>query len=171
MKEIVVACGLQNAYLHPEGSKYMGEKAKVMDIRLKSYFKSTKNSTTMVYIIREVHQPDDKFFSNEKTSSTVGTKDIHVPEFYQSYAKILINSCRYNGLYSTLLESEIYKLKPEKIILIGFETHTHILFTAEEFRNRDYNVEVIEPLVASHDNYLHATGITLMKNFLSVDII
>lgn len=171
MSTLLLACGIQNAYLHPEGSKYMGETSKVMDMRLKSYFKSTKKPETIVYIIREVHQPNDKFFSEQKTGEIVGSKDISIPEFYKAYSKLFINTMRYNALYGTLLESEIYKLKPEKIYLIGFETHTHILFTAEELRNRDYSVSIIEALTCSSDEYLHAIGVTILRNFLNVDII
>lgn len=171
MTELIIACGIQKAYLHPEGSKYLGDKADILDTRLKSFFMSLQIKEKTVYIIREVHQPDDKFFSEEKTQSTVGTKDIQVPEFYKAYSKFFINTMRYNALYRTPLESEIYKLKPERITLVGVETHTLILFTAEELRNRDYSVTVIEPLVASQDDYLHAAGITLLRNFLTVDIV
>lgn len=170
MKDLILACGIQNAYLHPEGSKYLGEQAEIIDTRLKSFFKTSLNPGTIVYIVREVRQPDDSFFPEEKTQSLVGTRDIQVPEFYKSHTKLFINSMRYNALYRTPLESEIYKIKPERIFLVGFETHLFILFTAEELRNRGYSVTVIEPLVASRDEYLHAVGITLMRNFLSVEI-
>jgi nicotinamidase-related amidase len=170
MSELILACGIQKAYLHPEGSKYMGEQADIIDTRLKSYLKTSLNPDTIVYIVREVHQPDDSFFVGEKTQSIVGTADVQIPEFYKSYSKLFINSIRYNALYRTPLESEIYKIKPERILLVGFETHSMILFTAEELRNRNYPVYIIEALVASRDEYLHAAGITLMRNFLSVEI-
>lgn len=170
MSELIIACGIQKAYLHPEGSKYMGEQADIIDTRLKSYLKTSLKPDTIVYIVREVHQPDDSFFVEERTHSTVGTKDIQIPEFYKAYSKLFINSMRYNALYRTLLESEIHKIKPKRILLVGFETHSMVLFTAEELRNRNYPVHVIEALVASRDEYLHAAGITLMRNFLSVEV-
>lgn len=170
MSDLLIACGIQNAYLHPEGSKYLGEQAEIMDTRLKSYFKTSLKPGTTVYIVREVHQPDDSFFLEEKTHSVVGTRDIQIPEFYKAYSKLFINTMRYNALYRTPLESEIYKLKPERIILVGFETHSIVLFTAEELRNRNYPVFVVEALTTSNDEYLHAMGITIMRNFLSVEI-
>lgn len=170
MKTLLLACGIQKSYLHPKGSNFLGEKSEIYDIRFKSYLKDSINNDTIVFIVREVHQTADSFFSNEKTTSIVGSLDIEVPEFYKSYSKLFINTMRYNALYSTPLESEIYKIKPESIVLIGFETHTTILFTAEELRNRGYSVTVIEALTTSRDEYLHAAGITLMKNFLSVTV-
>lgn len=170
MSNLIIACGIQKAYLHPGGSKYIGNKVSdTLDARLKSFFKSINKENNTVFLVREVHQPDDKFFCNKKTQSIVGSLDVQIPEFFLSYSKFIINTIRYNTLYKTPLESEIYKIKPEKIILVGFETHTMVLFTAEELRNRDYNVVVIEPLIAAEDDYLHAVGMTIMRNFLSVE--
>jgi nicotinamidase-related amidase len=167
---LVIGCGLQKSYFNPKGSRYLGEKADILDVRLKSYFKSLNLSEIMVYILREVHQPNDSFFSNKKSGSLIGSEDIEIPEFYKSYCKFVYNIIRYNAFYKTPLDSEVYKLKPEKVYIVGVETHSTVLFTAEEFRNREYNVTVIEPLVTSKEDYLHAVGITLLKNFLTVDI-
>lgn len=168
---LILCCGLQKAYLSPKGSKTLGEKAFILDVRLKSYFKALDLQQNTVYMIREVRQPDDTFFVNQKTGFLVGSDDIEVPEFYKAYYKFVYNTIRYNALYKTPLESEIYKLKPEKIILVGVETHSIILFTAEELRNRGYQVSVIEPLVTSKDDYLHAVGINLLRNTLNCNII
>jgi len=167
---LVICCGLQKAYLNPKGSRYLGEKADILDIRLKSYFKSLNLQENVVYLVREIHQPDDSFFLNKKSGSLVGSDDIEIPEFYRAYSKLVFNIMRYNAFYQTPLDSEIYKLKPRTVTVIGVETHTTILFTAEELRNRGYNVVVIEPLVTSNDDYLHNIGITLLHNFLTVNI-
>jgi len=168
---LILCCGIQKAYLSPKGSKFLGEKAHILDTRLKSYFKSLSLEDNIVYLIREVRQPDDTFFVNQKTGFLVGSEDIEVPEFYKAYYKFVYNTIRYNAFYKTPLESEIYKLKPEKVTLIGLETHSIILFTAEELRNRGYNTSVIEPLVTSKDDYMHSVGINLLHNSLNVNIL
>ena len=124
----------------------------------------------VVYLIREVHEPNDTFFLNKKSGSLVGSDDIEIPEFYRAYSKLVFNITRYNAFYQTPLDSEVYKLKPSKVTIIGLETHTTVLFTAEEFRNRGYKVTVIEPLVTASDDYLHNIGITLLHNFLTANI-
>jgi nicotinamidase-related amidase len=167
---LIICCGLQKSYIHPEGSRYLGEQANILDIRLKSYFKTLNLKENIVYILREVHQPDDTFFSNKKSGSLIGSEDIEIPEFYKAYSKFVYNVIRYNAFYKTPLDSEVYKLKPTKVYIVGVETQSTVLFTAEEFRNREYDVTVIEPLVTSKDDYLHAIGITLLKNFLNVNI-
>jgi nicotinamidase-related amidase len=166
---LIVCCGIQKAYLSPKGSRYLGEKSDILDVRLKEYFKTLNLQENIVYLIREVHQPDDTFFLNKKSGSLVGSDDIEIPEFYKAYSKLTFNVMRYNAFYQTPLDSEVYKLKPSNVTIIGLETHTTVLFTAEEFRNRGYKVTVIEPLVTASDDYLHALGITLLHNILNVD--
>lgn len=167
---LILGCGLQKAYLHPKGSKYLGERAGILDIRLQSYFRSLDMTKNILYAVREVHQPDDNFFSDKKSGAIVGSDDIDVLEFYKAYYKFSFNSIRYNAFYKTPLESEIYKLKPEKVYIVGVETHSIILFTAEELRNRGLEVIVVEPLVTSKEDYMHAVGITLLRNLLTVEI-
>ena len=168
---LVICCGFQKSYLHPEGSQYLGEKATVLDTRLKSYFKTLNTSENLVYLLREVHQPDDTFFLNKKSGSLVGSDDIEIPEFYKAYSKNVYNISRYNAFYKTPLDSEVYKLKPEKVYILGVETHGAVLFTAEEFRNRGYNVYVVEPLTASREDYMHANGIIMLRNTLNATIL
>jgi nicotinamidase-related amidase len=169
-KNVVLAFGLQKTYLHKDGSVSLGDNEEIYKYRIKDYLSSLNHESNKLYLIREVHAPSDKFFCRDRTHSLVGSRDIEIPEMFKAYFKIFINTTRYNALYKTPLESEISKLNPEKIILIGFETHTNVLFTAEELRNRDYNVSVIEPLVMSRDISLHMTAISLMSDALSVSI-
>jgi nicotinamidase-related amidase len=121
-------------------------------------------------MIRELHAKDDKFFQTDKTHSLVGSKDLEIPEAFKPYTKMIINTTTYNAFYRTPLESELNKIKPRRVYLVGLETHTFIMFTAEELRNRGYEVSLIEPLTTAEDEYLHGLGITMLRNFLAVDI-
>lgn len=171
MPRVILGCGLQNTYFSKEGSKYLGEKADTLKIRIHSYLKSLNKDSDVVYLLREIHRLDDQFHSGSVTHSLAGTKDIEIPEVFKINTKLIFNINTYSAFYKTILDSELTKINPEKVVLIGVETHTTVLFTAEELRNRGYDVAVIEPLISSEDEYLHAVGMTLMKNFLSVGVI
>jgi nicotinamidase-related amidase len=166
----VLAFGIQKAYLHPQGNRYLGEKSEIFKIRILNYLKSLNKTDFKVYLIREVHQVDDNFYSKTKTHSIAGTKDVEIPDEFKPYINFIVNTNRYDAFYKTALDSELYKIKPEKVSLIGFETHTNVLFTAEELRNRNYNVTLVEPLVISEDDYMHTVALNIMINFLSVDL-
>ena len=170
MSVAVLAFGLQKSYLHSQGSRFLGAKADIYKVRILDYLRSLNKNDFKVYLIREVHQVDDAFYSRTKTHSIVGSKDVEIPEEYKPYINFIVNTNRYNAFYKTALESELHKIKPERVCLLGFETHTNVLFTAEELRNRDYNVHLIEPLVTAEDDYLHSIALTMMVDFLAVDI-
>jgi len=170
MGNIVVACGLQKSYIKPEGSCYLGASLCDFEPKWLSFLKERKSKGEKIFFTREIHNSDQGFYKAQKTHSLVGSVDIDIPEVYKPYIDYIINVNRFNAFYETCLGSEIYKLKPREVTIIGVETHTNILFTAEEFRNRGLDVTVIESLTTASDDYLHALGVTLMSNVLSVNI-
>lgn len=168
--DLIIVCGVQKAYLSPTGSKYLGEKSETLKVRLNDYLRGIDRSEHYILFVREVHQAADSFYRDHKTYATVGTEDIEIPELFKPYPRLIVNSCRPNAFYKTPLDSELAKMKPRKAIVVGFETHTTVLFTAEELRNRDIEVTVLEALTTAEDDYMHACGINLLSNTLSVDI-
>jgi len=167
--DVVIACGLQKAYLKKSGGKYLGEEVDIVKTRLLEYFKHLNKKNTTVFFTREIHQTNDTFYKNDRSHSIVGSKDVEIPEVFKPYIKFIINTSRPSAFYMTPLESELNKIKPDKVFLVGFETHTNILFTAEELRNRGYFVIVFEPLLMAEDEYMHSIGINILSNVLSVD--
>jgi nicotinamidase-related amidase len=170
MSKIVVACGLQKTYLHKEGTCYVGDRIKDYEPRWLSFLKEAKSKKHKIFFTREIHNADDGFYKGCRTHSLVGSLDIQIPEKFKSYIDYIINVNRYNAFYETALGSEVHKIKPREVIIFGLETHTNVLFTAEEFRNRGYDVTLLEPLTTASDDYLHALGVTLLSNSLSVNI-
>lgn len=171
MKDVIIGCCLQRSYLHEKGSNYLGEAAEILKTRLLEYFKKVDRQNNIIYFLREIRRENDTFFKNEKSGALVGTPDIEILEIFKSYPKFIINLSTYNGFYSTPLESELHKQKPSKVYVVGVETHTNVLFTAEGLRNRSYDVVVNEALVTSKDSYMHAAGINILCNSLAVDVV
>jgi len=171
MSEVVIAFCLQKSYFNPKGTCYLGDAADTLKVRLVDYLKSAKKNNSIIYMVREIHSKEDKFFMAGKTHSLVGSVDVEIPEAFKPYLKLIINTTTYNSLYKTALDSELNKIKPSKISLVGLQTHTFVMFTAEELRNRGYSVSLIEPLTMAEDDYLHALGITILKNYLAVNIV
>jgi nicotinamidase-related amidase len=169
MSNVVLAMGLQRAYFHSEGTRYLGERAEVLKIRLVEYFKFLPRDT-VIYYIREIHQTNDCFYLNTKSYAIVGTPDVEILEIFKPYPKFIVNTTRHNAFYKTPLESEMLKLGAKSVTIVGVETHTNVLFTAEELRNMGYEVIVPEPLTCSEDDYLHTAGISLLSNTLSVRV-
>lgn len=167
--DAVIGFSLQKSYFNKDGAQYLGESAETLKIRLKEYF-NLIDTKYVVYFTREIHQTSDSFYRGIRSHAIVGSSDVEIVESLKSYPKFMINTSRYNSFYMTPLESELKKTGAKRVYLVGVETHTNILFTAEELRNRGYEVTVYEPLVAAQDTYMHAAGINILSNVLSVDV-
>ena len=145
----------------------MGEKAETLKVRLEDYLAGFSGKKIF---FREKHGESDEFFSNDKTHSIVNSFDFNVYENFKKYADIFYDKTRYSGLYNTGFEIFLKKEKISTITIVGVETHTSVLFTAEEIRNRNIDVSIIEPLLASRDDFMHNNAITLMANYLGVRV-
>lgn len=165
--EVVIACGIQGSYFGRSGTRYLGDKADVLKVRMEEFLREQRARGSVVFAVREVHQPNDSFYRSMKSHAMVGSPDVEIPEAFKPHIKMIVNTTRPSAFYSTPLESEIHKIKPERVHVVGVETHLAVLFTVEEFRNRGYEVVVTEALTASEDDYLHALGINLIANSLS----
>jgi len=169
MSDLIIGMGLQRVYFHPQGVLYLGEKARILQVRIEKYLESAGNHA-IIYFTREIHQVNDTFFQTIKSHSTVGSPDVEIMETLKRFPKLIINTNRHSAFYKTPLDSELSKIHTKKVTIVGVETHTLVLFTAEEFRNRDYEVVVPEPLVMAHDDYLHSAAINIMSQSLSVNV-
>lgn len=157
--DVLLVMNPQNSFLSETGSVYMGERAEVLKIRLIDYF---SRFTKKVIFFREKHALEDDFFITDKTHSITNTEDFLICNTLKKFANDIIDKTRYNAFYETPLERMLLQIKAKHIGIVGVETHSSVLFTAEELRNRLYEVTVIEPCIMSRDDYLHGYAITLM---------
>lgn len=166
MDLLLVMCP-QNSFLSTQGSLYMGEKSEMMRVRLIDYLSSFPK---MKVFLREKHAMEDSFFAADKTHSIATTPDYQVHSDLAKYASFSYDKTRYSALFDSELEVFIKQQKCRNVGIIGLETHTSVLFTAEDLRNRGYEVTVVEPLVMSRDDHMHGFAISLMRHFLGVRI-
>ncbi len=157
----------QKSFFDPQGSVYMGDKADSLLVRLEDYL-STYNGKKIFF--REKHAESDEFFSNDKTHSIVNSFDFAVVDSLKKYADIFYDKERYSGFYNTGFEILLKKEKVTAATIVGVETHTSVLFTVEELRNRGIEVSIIEPLLAARDDFMHNYSISLMLNSLGVRV-
>ena len=157
----------QNSFLHNQGTVYMGEKAETIKVRLIDYLSGFSKPKIF---FREVHALDDTFFATDITYSVANTPDFFINESLNRYNDVCYDKTRYSAFYGTQLGAYLKQKNIKKVGLAGMETHTSILFTAEELRNRGYEVEVIEPCTAARDEYMHGYALSLMRHSLGVQI-
>ena len=165
--DMLFVMNAQDCFLSPQGTVYLGEAAETLKIRMASYL-STYSGKRL--FLREVHAMDDTFFVNESTHSIATTQDCAICSQLKDKASDFFDHFRYDSFHGTSLESYLKREKVTSVTMIGVETHTSILFTAESLRNRGLSVTVIEPCCMSRDNYMHDSAISIMVNYLGVRI-
>ena len=165
--DVLLVMNPQNSFLSETGHVYMGERAEILKVRLVDYL---TRFTKKIIFFREKHALEDEFFISDKTHSITNTEDFMICDLLKKYASEIIDKTRYNAFYETSLERRLLQLNVKHVGIVGVETHSSVLFTAEELRNRLYEVTVIEPCVMSRDDYMHGYSITLMCHFLGVRI-
>lgn len=165
--DLILVMNAQNSWLSKAGSVYMGEKAEILKVRIIDYLSDFSGKKVF---FREKHSFEDKFYVNEKTHSLNTTEDFKIEESLKNLVNNFYDKTRYNAFFNTNLDNFLRQKKVKNIGLMGVETHTSVLFTAEELRNRDYDVTVIEPCTMARDDFMHNYAITLMANFLGVHI-
>jgi nicotinamidase-related amidase len=164
---IVLVMNAQNSFLKSSGSVYIGQKAEVLKIRMKDYLSSFSGKK---YFCKEIHSISDNFFLGEKTHSVPSTPDVEIIDELKPFVNFVVEKYRYDAFYKTPLEAYLNVEKPDVVYIIGVETHTSVMFTAEELRNRGQNVRVVEPLLMSRDDCMHSFGISVMRNCLGVEV-
>lgn len=165
--DMLFVMNAQNSFLSQDGSVYMGEKAETLKVRLLDYVSSYRGK---VLFFREIHAMDDTFFINDKTHSIATTSDCLIHSSLKGKTGNFFDHNRFDSFHGTQLETHLKKEKVSSVTMVGVETHTSVLFTAEGLRNRGYPVTVIEPCCMSRDDYMHACSISLMANFLGVKV-
>lgn len=157
----------QNSFFSKDGLVYMGEKAEILKVRLVDFLSRFNKE---VIFFREKHAAEDDFFISDQTHSVANTPDFLIHKDLKKYGHLNMDKTRYNALFDTTLEDILLKKRIKHIGIVGVETHTSVLFTAEELRNRSYDVTVVEPCVMSRDDYLHGFAISLMRHSLGVQV-
>jgi len=144
---------------------YQGDKAETLKIRMKDYLKGFRNPKVF---IREKRSINDPFYKADKTFNIATTGDYQVPDDLRPLADFFHDKTRYNALYEPKIKTFLKSYR--HIGLMGLETHTSIMFTAEELVSTGYDVTVIEPCTLSRDDYLHGYAISIMSHYLGVRI-
>jgi len=166
--DILLVMNPQNGFLDEKGSVYMGERAEILKVRISDFL---SNFQGLKIFFREAHSIEDSFFLMDKTHSVVNTHDFGIPDCLKKYANEYWDKIRYNAFYNNALEGFLMQKRIKHVGLLGVETHTSVLFTAESARNRGYEVSVIEACTMARDDYFHNSAISIMKNFLGVRVI
>ncbi len=118
------------------------------------------------------HAPDDFEFRRFPPHSITGSREQEViPELVEWVRpERIVLKTRYGGFYGTDLEERVRALQPSLVELNGVCTNICVLYTVEEFCNRDIATQVPRAGVTSFDLDAHEWALRQMESVLGTNV-
>lgn len=169
--DVVVALGLQRAYLDPDLNRSVlipcasEFKRKVLEF-LVGWKKSPDRK---LILVRDVRNPLDPFYKGHRTECETGSEGVEAYARFKALSDLTLNASKPDGTHGTSLLYQVQRLSPGQVYLIGVPTPS-IMLTATSLAMSGVEVQVLEPLCASKDDYIHNASINLLANHTPVSI-
>ena len=170
---LVICMGLQNCYFSEQGPLHTTDGMFTQQLlgNISSYLCSLRGNTR-VCLPFLVRRADDNYYQHEPSYCMVGTHDTAiVSQFAANRAWDYIQVSRPNLVSSQDFRTYLSKNDIDHVTILGTETHQGILLSAASLRDLNYMVTVQGSLVASRDQYLHDTAMSLMSLTAGVDVL
>ncbi|SHH33282.1 isochorismatase family cysteine hydrolase [Thermosipho atlanticus] len=174
MKSLVII-DLQNDFAKKGGALYFNGAEKVIP-RVLELIKIYKNQNYPIIFTQDWHDENDLEFNiwpKHCVKNTEGAEIVNeVKELILGYKNTyFIKKTRYSAFYKTNLDEIIKKHNINEVDIVGLVTNICVLFTVEEFRNRDIVVNVYRDGTTTYDENMYNYSIKLMKEVLNANII
>ncbi len=171
MSNAVIVVDMLRGFMEEGNPLYCGADARNIIPRIAKLLKEENEKGSSIFFIADRHAPDDLEFKMFPPHCVSGTRQAELIPELAPYSGATISKQRYSGFFQTPLESELDRLKPEKLIICGVCTDICVLHTVADARNRDYAVEVPVDCVASFNAGAHKWALDHMQNILGARLI
>ena len=166
MADAVLVVDMLRGFLEECHPLYCGAKARRIIPAVQQLLEEESQKGSKIFFVADCHAPDDLEFKMFPPHCIAGSPEAEVIAELKRFAGKTISKQRYSAFFSTELEKELQKLKPDKIIVCGVCTDICVMHTVADARNRDHAVEVPVDCVASFDNEAHKWALKHMQKVL-----
>ncbi len=173
--EALVIIDMQNDFVSKDGSLYFEESRKVVKpiVELIEKFKERK---AVIITTQDWHDKNDNEFKAFPPHCIRGTRGSKVIKEiraalvgYKPWLKV--KKTRFSAFYKTDMDKIINDYKIEKATIVGVMTNICVLYTVEEFRNRDIETVVVKNCVTTKDEKVQEFTLNQMKEILGAKIV
>lgn len=171
MSNVVIVEDMLRGFMEEGHPLYCGAASRQIIPAVQRLLEEESRKGSTIFFIADNHAPDDLEFKMFPEHCVTGTAECEVIPELKKYAGRMVPKQRYSSFFNTTLDSELAKLKPQKIIVCGVCTDICVLYTVADARARDYPVEVHADCVASFDPDAHAWALKHMEKVLGAHII
>jgi nicotinamidase/pyrazinamidase len=173
--EALVIIDMQNDFVSKDGALFFKEARKVI-LPIVDLIEEFKGKKAAIITTQDWHDREDKEFNKFPPHCIRGTRGSKVIKEiraalvgYKPWVKI--KKTRYSAFYKTNMDAVIEEYKIDKAMVVGVMTNICVLYTVEEFRNRDIETCVSKKCVATNDEKIQEFALNQMKDILGVKII
>jgi nicotinamidase/pyrazinamidase len=171
MSSAVLIIDMVRGFLEPGHALYCGDGARAMIPTVRALAEDELRHNGSLLFACDNHAPDDLEFRLFPPHCIRGTDETEVIEELRDLPGVVIPKTRYSAFHGTTLDEHLRRLAPERLIITGVCTDICVLYTAEDARNRDFDVEVPATCVTSFDPGGHAFALDHMRRILGVRVL
>jgi nicotinamidase/pyrazinamidase len=173
--EALVIVDMQNDFVSKDGKLFFEESRNVIKPIIKT-IEDFKERKAVIITTQDWHDREDKEFNKFPPHCIRGTRGSKIIKEvraalvgYKPWLKL--KKTRFSAFYKTDMDRIIKEYKIDKVGIVGVMTNICVLYTAEEFRNRDIETTVFKNCVATNDEKIQEFALLQMKEILGVKIV
>jgi nicotinamidase/pyrazinamidase len=171
MSSAVLVVDMVRGFLEPGHPLYCGDHSRALIPAIRSLAERELARGGHVLFLCDNHAPDDLEFRLFPPHCIRGTEETEVVPELRDLPGTVIPKTRYSAFHNTSLDAHLNALRPERLIMAGVCTDICVLYTAEDARNRDFDVALPVDCVTSFDLDAHTYAIEQMRRILGVQIL
>ncbi len=172
--EALVIIDMQNDFVSKDGKLFF-DNARTVVKPIVELIDDFKERNALIITTQDWHGKDDTEFNKFPPHCIRGTRGSKIIKEiraalvgYKPWIKV--KKTRFSAFYNTEMDNILKEYKIDKVGIVGVMTNICVLYTAEEFRNRDVETVVYKKCVATNDQKIQEFTLDQMKNILGVKI-
>jgi nicotinamidase-related amidase len=171
MADALLIVDMVRGFLEPGHPLYCGDESRLLIPAIHNLADRELSRGGHLLFLCDNHAPDDLEFRIFPPHCIRGTEEAEVISELRDLPGATIPKTRYSAFHGTTLDEHLGRLKPERLVIAGVCTDICVLYTAEDARNRDFDVAVPANCVASFDPGEHAHALNRMERILGVTVV
>jgi nicotinamidase/pyrazinamidase len=171
MANAVLIIDMVRGFLEPGHNLYCGDHSRELIPNVRELAERELRSGSKLLFLCDNHAPDDLEFRLFPPHCIRGSEETEVVEELADLPGLIIPKTRYSAFHGTSLDDRLKELRPERLIIAGVCTDICVLYTAEDARNRDLEVQVPLDCVTSFDSKGHEFALDHMQRILGVRLV
>jgi len=171
MKALLVIDMLKD-FIDEKGALSVGPAGKKIIPFIKETIEKFRQEGYPIIFICDNHEKDDKEFDMFPPHCITQTRGAEIIEDINvNLEDKIIRKRRYSAFFGTDLDLYLREKAVDELYLAGVCTNICVLYTVEEFCNRDLTVRVYRDGVMSFDTAAHEFALQQMENVLGAEIL